>query len=129
MAMPAVGLASALGVRPDEGGRLLRVAALFALLEAGRAIGDVGKDTLIQGRFGPTGELPTVLPILYIALGTIGLVVALAYTAALGRIARGPLFVGLLLLAAGLMVGSRSVAARTSRCWGCGCWWPSSGRC
>ncbi len=107
MTRAADGLGRALGVRPDEGGRLLGVATLFALLEAGRALGEVGKDTLIQGRFGPTGELPVVMPLLYIGLGAIGLIVALGYTAALGRIARGPLFIGMLAIAAGLMVVAR----------------------
>ena len=86
MRMAADGLGRALGVRPDEGGRLLGVATLFALLEAGRALGEVGKDTLIQGRFGPTGELPVVMPLLYIGLGTVGLVVALLWPWIMGLI-------------------------------------------
>jgi HEAT repeat protein len=108
---PAAGLRRTLGVRPDEGGRLAGVAALFALLEVGRGLGEIGVETLVQGRFGPTG-LPTVLPFLYIGLGLLGLVVALGYSAALGRVARGPLFIGVLALAAGLMlVGSAGLAS------------------
>ena len=106
MEASTAGLGRAIGMRPGEGGRLAGVAALFALLEAGRGLGEIGVETLVQGRFGPTG-LPTVLPFLYMALGALGLVVALAYTAALGRVARGPLFVGLLVLAAGAMVVGR----------------------
>ena len=82
---------------------MLAVAALFAFVEAGRALGEVGVETLVQGRFGPTG-LPTVLPWLYMALGALGLVVAVVFGAALGRVERGPLFVAVLALAAGVMV-------------------------
>ena len=59
---------AAIGIRPGEGGRLAGVAALFALLEAGRGLGEIGVETLVQGRFGPSG-LPTVLPFLYMGLG------------------------------------------------------------
>ena len=45
-----------------------------------------------------------MLPFLYMGLGAIGLVMALAYTAALGRVARGPLFVALLSIGAVLIV-------------------------
>ncbi|MET0773398.1 MAG: HEAT repeat domain-containing protein [Candidatus Limnocylindrales bacterium] len=92
-----------LGIRPGEGGRVLAVAALFALVEAGRALGEVGVETLVQGRFGPAG-LPSVLPWLYMALGALGLVVAVVFGAALGRVDRGRLFVAVLGLAAGVMV-------------------------
>jgi HEAT repeat protein len=103
---PAAGLRRALAIRPDEGGRVLGVAALFALLETGRGLGEIGVETLVQGRYGAAG-LPAVLPFLYIGLGILGLAVALAYSAALGRIARGRLFVGLLVLAAALMLAGR----------------------
>lgn len=95
-----------LGVRPTERGRLLMVATLFALLETGRAMGEVGVETLVQGRFGPTG-LPTVLPWLYMALGVAGLVVAAAFGAALGRLERRSLFVGVLTVAVVAMVLGR----------------------
>ena len=97
-------LGRVLSIRPGEGAAVAGVAALFALLEIGRGFGEIGVETLVQGRFGPTNELPTVLPFLFMGLGAAGLVVALAYTAALGRIARGPLFVGLLGLAAAAIV-------------------------
>jgi HEAT repeat protein len=96
-------LGELLGVRPHERGRVGLVAALFALLEAGRILGEVGVETLVQGRFGPAG-LPGVLPWLYMALGALGVGVALAYGAALGRVGRRPLFVGVLGIAAGGMV-------------------------
>src|SRR5262245_61052077 len=92
-----------LGIRPQERGRVLAVAAMFGLLETGRALGEIGVETLVQGRFGPTG-LPTVLPWLYMALGALGLAVAVVFGAALGRIERGLLFVGVLGLAAGVMI-------------------------
>ena len=88
------GLGRSLGIRAGDGGPLLRVAALFALLEFGRGFGEIGVDTLVARQFGPTG-LPAILPFLYMGLGAAGLVLALGYTAALGRLARGPLFVGL----------------------------------
>ena len=103
MTRRTVSLGAPLGVRPHEGGRVLAVAALFAVVEAGRALGEVGVETLVQGRFGPSG-LPTVLPWLYMALGALGLVVAVVFGAALGRVERGPLFVAVLGLAAGVMV-------------------------
>jgi HEAT repeat protein len=100
----AVRLGQVLSIRPGEGAAVASVASLFALLEIGRGFGEIGVETLIQGRFGPTNELPTVLPFLFMGLGASGLVVSLAYTAALGRIGRGQLFVGLLSLAAGAIV-------------------------
>ena len=103
---PVSGLTRAIGVRPGEGRRLASVAALFALVETGRAFGEIGVETLVLGRYGPTG-LPSVLPFLYMGLGATGLVVALAYTAALGRVTRARLFVGLLGLGAALIIGWR----------------------
>ena len=103
MAALGSGLGRGIGVRSGEGPSTVRVATLFALLEAGRGFGEIGVETLVQGRYGPTG-LPAVLPFLYMGLGAIGLVMALAYTAALGRVARGPLFVALLSIGAVLIV-------------------------
>lgn len=110
MALPTASLVRALGVRPNEHGRVLAVAASFGVLEAGRVLGDVGVETLIQGRFGPTG-LPTVLPWLYMGLGALGLGVALIYGAALGRFGRRPVFLMLLGLAAvGMVAGWAAVS-------------------
>lgn len=103
---PVSGLTRAIGVRPGEGRRLASVAALFALVETGRAFGEIGVETLVLGRYGPTG-LPSVLPFLYMGLGATGLIVALAYTAALGRVTRARLFIGLLSLGAALIIGWR----------------------
>src|SRR6476661_7276219 len=102
--MNGAALARMLGIRPGEGRAVGGVAALFALLEVGRGFGEIGVETMIQGRFGPTNQLPTVLPFLFMGLGAAGFAIALAYTAALGRFARGPLFVGLLGVAAAAIV-------------------------
>src|SRR5262245_20417990 len=97
-------LGRVLSIRAGEGQAVAGVASLFALLELGRGFGEIGVETLVQGRFGPTNQLPTVLPFLFMGLGAAGLVVALAYTAALGRVARAPLFVGLLVIATAAVV-------------------------
>lgn len=110
MASPGRNLTRVLGVRPDERGRVLMVGCLFAVLEAGRVLGEVGVETLVQGRFGPAG-LPGVLPWLYVALGVVGLGVALVYGAALGRFARRPLSLAVLGLAAiGMVAGWAAVS-------------------
>lgn len=96
-------LARVLGVRSGEGRLAMHVALVFAVVEVGRGFGEVGVDTLILGRFG-RDLLPEVLPYLFMALGGTSLVVALAYGAALGRLPRGPLFVGILAAIAGLIV-------------------------
>ena len=95
-------LMRAAGVRAGEGRILLLVALLFGTLEAGRGFGEVGLDTLVVSRFG-TGTLPY----LYIGLGGISLVAALAYGAALGRVPRTPLLSGILLGSAALLVAGR----------------------
>ena len=71
---------------------MLLVAGVFAALEAGRGIGEVGANTLVVGRLGADA-----LPVLYIPLGILSLVAALAYGAALGRVRRSPLFIAILL--------------------------------
>ncbi len=82
------------------------VAGVFAALEAGRGIGEVGANTLVVGRLGAD-----VLPILYIPLGLISLVAALVYGAALGRVRRGPLFVAILAAFAVILVVERFAIA------------------
>ena len=103
-------LARAAGIRSGEGRLLALVALLFAALEAGRGLGEVGVDTLVVSRFGAG-----TLPYLFIGLGAMSLVTALAYGAALGRIARTPLLSGILLGATALLlVGRLIMAAGTS---------------
>ncbi len=92
-------LARAFDIRPGESVLVGRVALLFALAEAARASGEIGIDTLVSLRLGPQHY-----PTLFVVLGMVSLVVSLAYGAALGRLPRWPLFVGLLLGIAGLLV-------------------------
>ena len=82
------------------------VALLFIALEAGRGFGEVGVDTLVVSRFGAE-----TLPFLFIGLGVTSLLAALGYGAALGRISRTPLLVGVLLGAAALLVAGRLMMA------------------
>ncbi len=85
-------------VRPGEAGLIGRVALLFALAEAGRAVGEIGIDTLVSLRLGPQ-----YYPSLFVVLGSVSLVVSLGYGAALGRLPRRPLLVSLVLGIAGLL--------------------------
>ena len=80
-------LRRAANVREDETAKIRLIALVFAALEAGRGLGEVGVNTLVLSR------LPAdALPWLYIPLGTISLIVAVAYGAALGRVAKARLF-------------------------------------
>jgi ATP/ADP translocase len=99
-------LARAAGIRAGEGRILGLVALLFGALEAGRGFGEVGVDTLVVSRFGAG-----TLPYLYIALGATGLVTAIAYGAALGRVSRTPLLVGFLLGGSILLIVGRLILA------------------
>jgi HEAT repeat protein/ATP/ADP translocase len=90
------------GIRPGEGRILGLVALLFTALEAGRGLGEVGVDTLVISRFGAE-----TLPYLFIGLGAVGLVGALAYGAALGRLPRTPLLAGILLGASAVLIAGR----------------------
>jgi HEAT repeat protein len=103
---PIAAIARVMGVRGGEGRVIALVAALFAALEAGRGFGEVGVDTLVVSRLGAA-----TLPYLYLALGATSLVTALAYGAALGRVARTPLLVGILVTGAALLVAGRLVLA------------------
>jgi HEAT repeat protein/ATP/ADP translocase len=85
-------LAHILGIRPGEGGRIALLAGVFATVEAGRGFGEIGADTLFLSRLGAE-----FLPYLYVVLGLVSLVVALAYGTAVGRLRLGRLFVILLL--------------------------------
>lgn len=95
-------LARLLSVRPGEGPLAVRVALLFAIIEAARGFGEIGVDTLVIGRLGTA-----TFPYLFIALGVTSLLAALVYGAALGRVPRVPLFVGLLAGIATLIVTQR----------------------
>ncbi len=69
------------------------VAALFALLEAGKGIGANAADALFFRRFGVEN-----LPFMFMLLGAASFLVALTYTAGLGRFAKRRFFTVLLLL-------------------------------
>ena len=99
-------LARAAGIRAGEGRILALVALLFMALETGRGVGEVGVDTLVVSRFGVG-----TLPYLFIGLGATSLVAAIAYGAALGKVSRTPLLVGVLGGAAALLVAGRLVMA------------------
>ena len=98
----AARLSRLLSVRPGEGPLAIRVALLFWIIEAARGFGEIGADTLVIGRLGTA-----TFPYLFIVLGFASLIAALAYGAALGRVPRVPLFVGILAGIGGLMVAQR----------------------
>lgn len=83
--------ARVLGIRAGEGRLVGLLAALFAVVEAGRGLGEVGADTLFLSRFGADA-----LPYLFILLGAVSLVAALGYGTGIGRLGRRRFLVGLL---------------------------------
>jgi len=91
-------LRRAANVRDDEVAVVRLIALVFAALEMGRGIGEVGVNTLVLSRL-PSNALPW----LYIPLGTISLVIAVAFGAALGRVAKARLF-GITLVALGALL-------------------------
>ncbi len=96
----------AIGIRSGEGPTVALVALMFAALEGGRGFGEVGADTIVVSRFGAG-----ILPYLFIGLGTVSLVAALAYGAALGRLPRMRLLAGVPLAAAALLLIERILMA------------------
>lgn len=82
------------------------VTVTFAVLEAGRGLGDVGADTLVVN--GPQGA--DVLPPLYVALGVAGMVLTVAYTAALAGARGERFFPVLLLVVAAALLGAWAIA-------------------
>lgn len=96
----------AAGIRPAESGSIALVGGIFATIEAGRGVGEVGANALVVGRL--TAD---VLPYLYIPLGIISLMAALAYGAALGRMMRARLFEVILVGFSILIVGERLAIA------------------
>jgi HEAT repeat protein len=88
---------------------LILVAAVFAALEAGRGLGEVGVNTLVLSR------LPEdALPFLYIVLGVVSLVVAIVFGAALGRTRKARLFGATLATVAALLLVERALLATGS---------------
>ena len=103
---PAARVLRVLSIRPGEGRVVGGVAMLFAVLEAARGFGEVGADSLVLGQYGPDA-LPTTLPYLFIGLGVTSFLVSLGYAAALGRLPRIPLFIGIVTGIALLLVAER----------------------
>lgn len=75
------------GLRPGEGRVIGLIAAVFATLEVGRGLGEVGVNTLVLTRLSADA-----LPWLYIPLGSLSMVIAISFGAALGRVRRARLF-------------------------------------
>ena len=100
------GWGRALGIRPGEGRTVLAFAGLFAAMEAGGGFGEVGVDTLAVSRYGAG-----IFPYLFIGLGTLSLIAALVYGAALGRLPRVRFLSGLLFGAALTLLVERTLMA------------------
>ncbi|HEV8697135.1 MAG TPA: cyclic nucleotide-binding domain-containing protein [Candidatus Limnocylindrales bacterium] len=103
-------LVRGIGIRPGEGRIVGGVGLFFAILEAARGFGEVGAEAQLLARFGPAA-LPTTLPYLFMALGTLSLGVALGYAVALARLPRVALFMGILIGVGGLLVLERLILA------------------
>src|SRR5215216_120724 len=80
-------LASLLNVRANEGRLVLRVALLFACIQAGQGMGDNAASALFLLRYGVD-----FLPYMYIFLGALTFITTLAYSAALGRFDKAKFF-------------------------------------
>jgi HEAT repeat protein len=78
-----------LQIRPGEAKMAALVAALYGVIEAGRGIGTNAVDALFFLRFGVE-----YLPYMFIVLGVATFVIAVSYTAALGRLRRRDLYAG-----------------------------------
>jgi HEAT repeat protein len=83
-------LARLAGIRDGETPIVWRIAVVFAVLEAGRALGEVGANALLVHR------QPDLLPGLFIPLGLASMVASLGFGAALARVPRARLFGGTL---------------------------------
>ncbi len=96
-------LAAFLQVRAGEGRLVALVAALFALIEAGKGIGANAADALFFRRFGVEN-----LPFMFVLLGAASFVAALAYTASLGRFPKRRFFSTLLVILAIVLLVERA---------------------
>src|SRR3954464_10086972 len=104
--LPVSGWTRAIGVRPGEGSTVALIAVAFAALEAGRGFGEIGADTLVVSVLGASA-----LPYLFIGLGAVSLVAALAYGAALGRLPRNRLVAGVPIGAGAVLLVERILVA------------------
>jgi HEAT repeat protein len=80
-----------LKIRPEEIRLVSLVAALFLCLQAGAGMGDNAVSALFLLRYGAN-----YLPYMYIALGGLNFILAIAYAAGLGRYKKDRFFVSLL---------------------------------
>jgi HEAT repeat protein len=81
----------ALKIRPEEIRLVALVAALFLCLQAGGGMGDNAASALFLLRFGAN-----YLPYMYIVLGGLNFILALAYSTGLGRFKKDRFFIWLL---------------------------------
>ncbi len=88
-------LASFLQIRSGEAKLVALVAALFALIEAGRGLGGNAADALFFLRFGVEN-----LPYMFMLLGASNFLVSLTYAASLGRFDKRRFFVAQLVVLA-----------------------------
>lgn len=86
------------GVHQDETPVVAHIAAVFGLLEVGRALGDAGAGGLLINRE------PGLLPGLFIPLGFLSMAIAIGFGAALSRVRRARLLRGGLIAVAVLLV-------------------------
>jgi class 3 adenylate cyclase/HEAT repeat protein/tetratricopeptide (TPR) repeat protein len=105
-------IARILKVRPGEGRSAVLLVALMFLVSAGGSIGGNGIDTLFFSRFGVR-----FLPQMYIALGVVTFIVALAVTVLLSRVTPQRLFVLLPLVLAAVLGLERALVSAGPR-WG-----------
>ncbi len=95
-------LRALLSIRAGEGRLVALVALLFATVEAARGLGDIAGNALFVDRYGADA-----LPPMYVVLGLVSLVVALAYGAAVGTLPQRRFLPGLLAGFAGVVLVER----------------------
>ena len=98
-----------LAVRPGEGRLATLLAALFALVEMGRGLGEIALDTLFLRRVGPDA-----LPLLYVGLGLVSLFMVVGFGAGIGALRRRPFLVALLIAFAAILLAERILMGATS---------------
>jgi HEAT repeat protein len=99
-------LAAFLQIRSGEAQLAGFVAALFALIEAGRGLGGNAADALFYTRFGVE-----YLPYMFMLLGAANFTVALAYAASLGKFDQRRFFVLILIALAVVILIERAAIA------------------
>jgi len=99
-------LASFLQIRSGEAQLVVLVAALFALIEAGRGLGGNAADALFYTRFGVE-----YLPYMFMLLGAANFAVSLSYAASLGKFDQRRFFVLVLIALAVVILIERAAIA------------------